>query len=124
MVKDTLAVPELSAFRALQNRFERLVSVVDVLRCKVADFIPQNVKFSAVHYEKSERILIERLIPMDDFILLDGSPDGKKARVLKDDGRNNNIVSQEFFEKNCKDFNWKQCNVEVSHSQKGLVEKS
>ena len=61
---------------------------------------------------------------MDDSIVLEGSLDERKVRVLKDDGYNTNVVSQEFFEKNCNYFTWKRCKVEVIHSQKGSVEKS
>ena len=61
---------------------------------------------------------------MDDLIVLDGSLDARKTRVVKDDGCNTNVESQEVFEKNCKYFNWKQCKVEGSHSQKESVEKS
>ncbi len=72
---------------------------MDILRGKVEDFITRNVKLHSVHYENSERISIEGPISMDDLIVLDGSLDGKKVRVLKDVGCSTNVVSQEFARK-------------------------
>ncbi len=96
IVSSALVGPKVSAFRALENKLERLIEVVDTLRRKLEEIIPRNDKFNSVYHEKSERSPIEGPIPMDDLIVLDGSIDGRKVRVLKDDGCNKNVVSQEF----------------------------
>ncbi len=93
---------KLSAFRALEDKLERLIGVVDTLRRKVEEIIPRNDEFNSVYYEKIRRSPIEGPIPMDDLIVFDESLDGRKVRVLKDNGCNTNVVSLEFFEKNCK----------------------
>ena len=76
------------------------------------------------HSVENEDIIIDKNVPIDDLILLNGSLGGIRVKVLKDDGCNTNVVSQEFFRRNRKNFNWKGCNVEVSHSHKGSVENS
>ncbi len=120
----TPAGPDLSAVKALDEKLERLVSVVDELRRKVNEISCPNFETNTTFREKGKDIPIEGPIPMDDLIALEGSLDGKSVQVLKDDGCNTNVVSQEFFEKNRKYFNWKKCDVEVSHSQRGAVETS
>ena len=65
-----------------------------------------------------------RLVPLEDLFVLDGSLEGKRVKVLKDDGCNTNVVSHEFFQKNRKFFRWKSCNVEVKHSKSGSLENS
>lgn len=68
-----------------------------------------NVETNATVHELCEDIPIDGPIPMEDLIVLDGSLEGKRVRVLKDDGCNTNVVSHEFFRKHRKNFNWERC---------------
>ncbi len=121
---DTPAGPELSVVKTLGEQLEQLVSDVKNLKQKLNETSHTNFEFNTTYRGRSKGIPIEETIPTDDLIVLDGSLDGKGVGVLKDDGCNTNVVSQEFSERNCKDFDWKNCKVEVSHSQKESVENS
>jgi len=71
-----------------------------------------------------ENISMNSSVVVKDLLVLDGTLDMKRVRVLKDDGCNTNVVSHEFFQKNKSCFKWKHCNVEVRHSEADSVEKS
>ena len=74
--------------------------------------------------ERSEKGSIDGLTPMEDLLVLEGSLDGHRFRILKDDGCNTNVASHQFFRVNCEKFNWEKCNVEFSHSKKGSTENA
>lgn len=116
--------PELSAIKNLEEKLERMKGVLDDMKNEVRRFSYPNFQSNTTCRNGSNDIPIDEPIPMDDLIVLEGFLDGKRVRVLKDDGCNTNVVSREFFNKNRKNFKWKNCNVEVSHSQKGSVENS
>ena len=63
-------------------------------------------------------------VPLKDLIVLEGSLEGKRVQVLKDDGCNTNVVSHDFFERNQGHFKWDVCDVEVRHSKADSVENS
>ena len=67
---------------------------------------------------------VDGAVPLEDLIVLDGTLEEKRVRVLKDDGCNTNVVSHEFFERNRQNFNWEKCEVEVKHSKSDSVESS
>ncbi len=119
---DTPAGPELSAVKTLGEKLEQLESDVENLKQKLNETLHTNLEFNTAYRGRSEGIPIEGPIPIDRLIILDGLLHGKRVRVLKDDGCNTNVISQEFFERNRKEYNWKNCIVEVSNSQKGSSE--
>ena len=57
-------------------------------------------------------------VPFDELIVVEGFMQGVKVIVLKDDGCNTNIISNEFFQKNIDLLKWKVCDIEVKHSNK------
>ncbi len=57
-------------------------------------------------------------VPLDTLMLLEGSLDGKRVRVLNDDGRNTNVVSREFLKNNSELIEVAKKPVEVMHSQR------
>ncbi len=57
-------------------------------------------------------------VPFDELIVVEGLMEGEKVRVLKDDGCNTNIISNEFFQRNCGLLKWKHCDIEVKNSSK------
>jgi len=48
---------------------------------------------------RKENLSMNGSVTVNDLIVLDGSLEGKRVRVLKDDGCNTNVVSHEFFKK-------------------------
>ncbi len=120
----TPAGPDLSAMKTLDDKLGRLVNAVKDMRREVKEVSCPNVETNTTLREKGENISIDDPIPMDVLMVLNGKLEGRRVKVLKDDGCNTNVVSKEFFKRNRKYFNVKKCNVEVSHSQKGSVENS
>ncbi len=55
-------------------------------------------------------------------MVLEGSLNGKRVRVLKDDGCNTNVVSREFLKNNSELFEVFQRHVELMHSEDNTVE--
>lgn len=76
------------------------------------------VKATICH--RNEDVPNDELV-FEDLIVLDGELSGKKVRVLKDDGCNTNVVSQEFFQKNQSRFHVAKVNVDVMHSEDRTV---
>jgi len=62
--------------------------------------------------------------PMDPLVVLNGTLNGVRARVLKDDGCNTNVVSKEFFEKNIRHFQFVEEDIRICHSKKNADERS
>ena len=114
----------MSAIATLEKTLEHVKSTVDDMRLEVKRVCRPNVESNTTVRESSEGIPIDEPVPMEDLIVLDGSLDGKRVRVLKDDGCNTNVVSHEFFSKNRRYFKWKKCKIEVRHSKSDSVENS
>ena len=114
----------MSAVETLSDALVKLRNEVRSLRQDVKKSLSANAETNTTIRAKSEDIPIEGPIPMNDLMVLDGSLEGKRVRVLKDDGCNTNVVSREFFRKNRGLFNYDKCDVEVKHSDKNSNEKA
>ena len=64
----------------------------------------------------------ESSIPVKPLIVLDGTLNGRRARILKDDGCNTNVISKSFVKKNRRVFKIFKKRFEVCHSKKEMNE--
>lgn len=116
-----LVGPELSAKENLEKTLEHMKSALDDISEQVKKFNCSRVQAGNI---VREDISMNGSVEVKDLLVLDGSLEKKRVRVLKDDGCNTNVVSHKFFQKNKGCFKWKNCNVEVRHSEADSVEKS
>ena len=116
---NTLVGPELSVKETVEKTLEHMKSALDDISEQMRKF-----KCPSVAEVKTfdENISMNSSVVVKDLLVLDGTLDMKRVRVLKDDGCNTNVVSHEFFQKNKSCFKWKHCNVEVRHSEADSVE--
>ncbi len=63
-------------------------------------------------------------MPLETLIVLEGSLNGKRVRVLKEDGCNTNVVSGEFLKNKSESFKVLKRPVEVMHSEDNTLEKA
>ncbi len=63
-------------------------------------------------------------VPLETLMVLEGSLNGKRVRVLKNDGFNTNIVSREFLKNKSELVEVVKRPVEVMHSEDNTVEKA
>lgn len=94
------------------------------IRLELKRVCSPNVETNMTSTTPSDSRDTEDIVPVEELIVLNGALDGRKVKVLKDDGCNTNVVSRNFFEKNKSSFKWKRCNVEVRHSKQDSVERS
>ena len=110
--------------RNVEKALSRLQSEVNRLRLDVKKASDINASSSSPACYEIENTSIDESIPMEDLLVLDGTLNGIRVKVLKDDGCNTNVVSHEFFEKNFDRFDSGKCDVEVAHSKKESTEHS
>lgn len=63
-------------------------------------------------------------VPVERLIVLDGELEGVKVVVLKDDGYNTNVVSNNFVSRHANLFNLRNCPMVVFHSKTDSTEKA
>ena len=63
-------------------------------------------------------------VPTKPLIVLEGTLNGREAKILKDDGCNTNLVSKEFLAKNRNLFRIANTRTSIQHSKKGLGERA
>ena len=83
-----------------------------------------SVESSATFHTPCDNCKIEDTILAEDPTVFNGSLNGRRVKVLKDNECNTNFVSREYFEKNKKYPKWKEYDVEARHSKLDLVERS
>ena len=94
---NTLVGPELSVTETVEKTLEHMESVLDDIREQM-----RKLKCPSVAEIKTfdENISMNSSVVVKDLLVLDGTLEMKRVRVLKDDGCNTNVVSHEFFRKN------------------------
>ena len=111
----------MSDKKTLVNTLRKLKKAVNDLETSMGSFSSPDVESNgAVDVSKKGN----RQMPLEDLILLDGSLEGKRVRVLKDDGCNTNVVSRDFFRRNKKHLKFEECDVQVKHSNIDSIENS
>ncbi len=108
--------------RAISKAIQNLKKAVGTVGLELERVCPLQIESNMANAERSEKASFDEPIPMEDLLVLEGSLDGHKIRILKDDGCNTNVVPHEFSQANREKFNWEKCNVEVSHSMKDSIE--
>jgi len=122
-MKCTQGGPEVSAMGNLAADVRQLQDELRGLRLDVKKVLSEAAEVNTTirsHDEDST----EGLIPVEPLLVLDGDLNGKRVRVLKDDGCNTNVVSHDFFMNNRKLFSVVKKNVEVRHSKRETVEEA
>ena len=66
----------------------------------------------------------DKEVPIDPLIVLEGTINGQKARMLKDDGCNTNLVSKEFLQRNRRLFKVIRTRTSIQHSMQGSGERA
>lgn len=87
--------PNECAKRASKVRIAKMEEHLNRLK---SELLKQESKtLSEPSYENNDSESEE--VPFDELIVVKGFMEGEKVRVLKDDGCNTNIISNEFFQK-------------------------
>ena len=81
-------------------------------------FLALNVQSNTTVRKTNNSISIDETIPMEKLIVLEGSWNASRLKVLKDDRHNTNLVFQKFFAKIGKNLNWSKCDIEGSHPKR------
>ena len=106
----------------LGKTLERLVYAVNELKQDIDKDSCPNVETNTAVPKPNNSIGIDETIPIEELIVLEGSLNGNRVKVLKDDGFNRNVISHESFAKIGKNINSPKCLVEVLHSKKDSAE--
>ena len=114
----------MSVIRDLEEKLEQVKKAVNEIRLEMKRVRSPNVESNATTHTPSDNSITGETVPVEELIVLDGSLEGRRVQVLKDDGCNTNVLSREFFEKNKNRLKWRECDVEVRHSKQDSVEKS
>lgn len=64
------------------------------------------------------------IIPVEDLIIFEGEMHGQVVEILKDDGRNTNVVSKDCARRNAHLFQLEEADLIITHSKRNSEEKS
>ena len=114
----------MSVVQSIKETLEQVKNAVNDIRLEVKKACCPSAEANATFHTPCKNLATKEIVPVKELMILDGSLNGKRVRVLKDDGCNTNVVSRDFFEINKGKLKWKKCEVEVRHSKHNSVERS
>jgi len=92
----TLVGPETSANMKLMKTLEHMQNALNDISERVNKFYCSSVKADMEVREDEKTVTVNGSFTVNELIVLDGTLEKKRVRVLKDDGCNTNVVSRSF----------------------------